>query len=96
MTISEIQCLKDNVDKIVEIETTSGERLIAKVLFVNHSEEYDEHDLLYEVVETNMPEFYASHKDCGGFVMDFEYIVSVKPFSNPDPNRITASGEARS
>jgi hypothetical protein len=89
MTESEIQCLKDNIDKTVEIETVYGERLIAKVLFVTHSEEYDEHDLLYQMVSTNLPGFYVNHKDSGGFVLDFDHIISVRP----DPNQAAANGE---
>jgi hypothetical protein len=84
MTEFEIQCLKDNIDKTVEIETTFGERLIAKVLFVTHSVEYDEHDLLYEVVSSNRPDFYARHANSGGFVLDFGEILSVKPHSDPE------------
>jgi hypothetical protein len=79
MTDSEIQCLKDNVDKLVEIETSQGEKLVAKVLFVSHSDEYDEHDLLYEFVSTSTPEFYAQFENPGGFVLDFDKILTVKP-----------------
>ena len=32
MTEIEIQCLKDNIDKAVEIETIDGERLTVRVL----------------------------------------------------------------
>jgi hypothetical protein len=71
MTESEIQCLKDNVDKLAEIETLEGEKLVAKVVFVTHCDEYDEHDLLYEMVSTNAPEFYARFETSGGSVLDF-------------------------
>ena len=81
MTEAEIQCLKDNIDKAVEIETVDGERLIARILFVTHCEEYDEHDVLYEMISSNTPEFYARHPDSGGFVLDFGRILSVKPHS---------------
>jgi hypothetical protein len=82
MTESEIQCLKDNIDKTVEIETINGERLLAKVLFVTHSEEFDEHEVLYEVVSSSTPEFYSQHESSGGFVLDFDKIQSVKPRSD--------------
>ena len=78
MTEADIQCLKDNIDKLVEIRTVENECLIAKVLFVTHDDEYDEHDVLYEVVSSNKMDFYLNHKDSGGFVLDFEKIVSVK------------------
>ncbi len=80
MTALEIQCLKDNVDKLVEIETMDGERLVAEVLLVTHCEEYDEHDLLYRVVSSNRLEFYMNFENSGGFVMDFDKILSVKPY----------------
>lgn len=80
MTECEIRCLKNNIDKIVKIETTDGEQLIARVLFVTQSEEYDEHELLYEVVSSSMPESYAHLKDAGGYVLDFDKILSVRPY----------------
>ena len=65
MTETEIQCLKDHIGKLVEIETTFGEeRLIARIVFVMHSEEYDEHDLQYQMVSTNI-KFYVLHEDAG-------------------------------
>ncbi len=81
MTESEIQCLKDNIDKAVEIQTIDGERLIAKILFVTHDQEHDEHELLYEVVSSNMIEPYAHLDNAGGYVLDFDKVLSVKPFS---------------
>jgi len=77
---SEIRFLKDSIDKLVEIKTTASERLIARVLFVTHSEEYDEHDLLYEMVSTNTPEAYGMP---GDYVLDFDKIVSVTPYVDP-------------
>jgi len=82
MTEPEIQCLKDNIDKSVEIETVDGERLIAKVLVVIHDQNYDEHEVVYKVVSSNMPEIYSQHKNSGGFVLDFDKIQSVKPYSD--------------
>ena len=76
MTESEIQFLKENIDKLVEIETIDGERLVAKVVFVLHSEEYDEHDVQYEMISTNMPETYSKNAD---YVLNFGKIVSVRP-----------------
>ncbi|MGP8252372.1 MAG: hypothetical protein ACLQHF_10080 [Terracidiphilus sp.] len=79
MTDAEIQLLKDSIDKYVQIQTVDGEYLTAKILFVTHSEEYDEHEVLCEMVSSNMAEFYNRHKDSRAFVFDFEKIVSVKP-----------------
>ena len=81
MTESEIQFLKENIDNSVEIETSDGERLIAKVLFVTCDEEHDEHDLTYQVVSANMLGSYVNSENAGGYVLDFDNIVSVKPLS---------------
>jgi len=88
MTEFEIQCLKNNVDKFIEIETSEGEKLVAKVLLVSHDDDYDEHELLYEMVSTNTPEPYARFENSGGFVLDFAHILSVKPHP-----KLGASGE---
>ena len=87
MTECEIQYLKDNIEKLVEIETTFGERLIARVVFVMHSEEYDEHDVQYQVVSTNMPEVYAK---AGDYVLDFDKIMLVRPFPDSGTNQLEA------
>ena len=78
MTDSEIQCLKASVDKLVELETTDGELIVAKVLNVFDDED-DEHELFYEVVSSSAPHFYADSQASRTFAMDFEYIFSVKP-----------------
>ena len=80
MNGSEILLLKESIDKNVEIETIDGELLVAQVLFVTHDEQYDEHDLLYRVVSSSMPERYQQHENAGGFVLDFDQIVSVRPY----------------
>jgi hypothetical protein len=90
MTKSEIQCLKDNIDKTVEMETTNGERLIAKVLLVTHGEEYDEHELLYQVVSSNMLESYLNRESAGGYVLDFDKIAFVRPFSDSRTHQLEA------
>ncbi len=89
MTGFEIQLLKDNIDKTVEIETVDGERLIARVLFVTHCEEYDEHELLYQVVSSSMLDSYLHLEDSGGYVLDFDEIVSVRP--HPESVELGAS-----
>ena len=63
MTESEIQCLRDNIDKSVEIQTIDGERLIAKVLFVTLDKDYEEHEVLYEVISSNMINSYVHLED---------------------------------
>jgi hypothetical protein len=79
MTESDIQYLKENIDKLVEIRTIDDECLIAKVLVVTHNNEYDEHDLLYEVISSNQIDSYTHLDSTGGYVLDFERIASVGP-----------------
>ena len=81
MTDVEIQCLKENIDKMVEIRTTDGEELIAKVLAVFHDVEFDEHELFYELVATNMLASYDHVQDAGGYALDFDKILSVSEHS---------------
>lgn len=79
MTESEIKCLKDNVDKLVEIETIDGELLVVKVVSVFDGPERDEHEVLYEVVSTNMLETYKNIENASGYALDFSNILSAKP-----------------
>lgn len=53
--------------------------MVAKVLCVFHCDEYEERELFYEWVSTNMPGFYAQFENPGGFVLDFEKILTVEP-----------------
>jgi len=76
---SEIQCLKENLDHLVDIETADGEFLVAKVLSVFHDEANNEHEVFFEVVSSNMP-----HKDSEsavGCALDFGNILLVRPHS---------------
>jgi hypothetical protein len=86
MTEADIQCLKVNIDKLVEIRTVDGECLIAEVLFVTNGEEYDEHDLLYKVVSSNKIDWYGQLGISGGYLLDFDEIDSVKPAPAPTPD----------
>jgi hypothetical protein len=79
MTESELQCLKNSIDKTLEIQTIDGEHLFAKVLAVFCDQEYDEHELFYELISTNMPESYQPRENAGGCALDFDKIVSAKP-----------------
>jgi len=79
MTEADIQCLRNHIDGPVEIRTIDDEYLIAKILFVAHNDEYDEHDVLYELVSSNQADWYAHHGSAGAFVLGFDRIVSVKP-----------------
>jgi hypothetical protein len=77
MTETEIPCLKDQIDKLVEIETSDGEIITARVISVFDDENYDEHELFYEVISTSMP--YENRESSGGCALDFNKILSVRP-----------------
>jgi len=79
VTPSDVQCIKNNIDKLVEIRTVSGECLVARILFVTHDEDCDEHEVLYQVVSSNQLDQYHHLETSGGYVLDFEETVSVKP-----------------
>lgn len=79
MTEADIQCLKDSIEKLVEIRTVDDECLVAKVLFVTDDEEYDDHAVLYEVISSNTIGSYHLLDSDTGYVLDFKKIVSVKP-----------------
>jgi len=81
VTEYEIQCLKESIDKTVDLEISDGERLVAKVLFVLCDEEYDEHELIYQVVTSSQRESYSNLENAGGHVLDFDKIASVRPLS---------------
>jgi hypothetical protein len=42
--------------------------------------ECDEHELFYELISTNMPESYKRTENAAGYALDFERIVSAKPW----------------
>jgi len=81
MTQVEIQCLKENVGKTVEIGTSDGELVVAKILAVFLDSDFDEHELFYELISTNMPDAYRHLGGTGGYALDFEKIVLVRPSS---------------
>jgi hypothetical protein len=41
--------------------------------------EYDEHELLYEVVSSNMGDTYHHRETSGGYLLDFNEIATVRP-----------------
>lgn len=79
MTEADIQCLKDNIDKLVEIRTVDDECLIAKIQIVTDDYEYNVHDVMYEVISSNQIGSYTRLENSGGYLLDFVEIVSVKP-----------------
>lgn len=76
MTESDLAYLKSRVDKLVSIETTTGEHLIAKVISVFYGE--DSPDLFYKLVSTSTPHAYSENKNVGGYSLPLSEIISVK------------------
>jgi hypothetical protein len=89
MTEADIQCLKDNIDKLVEIRTVDAECLIAKIQIVTDDDEYHVHDVMYEVISSNQIDTYAHLENSGGYLLDFVEIVSVKPIPQPQVVSLT-------
>ena len=85
MTESEIQCLKENINKVVQIETIDAELIVAKVISVFDDQSEDEHELFFELITSNAADFYARFKNSGGFALDFENILSVSPHMDDPP-----------
>ena len=76
MTDADLACLKSNVNKLVEIDTTDGEHFVAKVLWVFDSE--TEPDVFYDLISTNKPERYVRRDENVGYSMLLAQIASVK------------------
>jgi hypothetical protein len=77
MEDAEIQCLKDSIDRLVEIQTRDGEHLIAKVISVFDGE--DKPNIFYQVISSSTMEWYKSYPLSDAFSLDFDRIVSVRP-----------------
>ena len=86
MTSTDIQCLKDNVDKLVEIRTIHDECLIAQVQIVTDDDELHVHDVMYKVVSSNQIESYPKLEAAGGYLLDFVEIVSAEPVASLTTN----------
>ena len=78
MTDDQVRLLKESVDKHVEIKTTFGERLIAKIQIVTDDSELNMHDVMYTVVSSNMIHEYTGPENLNGYLLDFVEIASVK------------------
>jgi hypothetical protein len=77
VTEADLVCLKANIGKIVEIETTDGERLLAEVVSVFDLE--DDPDVFYELVSTSRPDLYPRGPDRSiGYSLPLRNILSVR------------------
>lgn len=76
MTKADLVCLKSNIGKIVEIETTDGARHLVRVVSVFDAEE--DPDMFYELVSTSRPDLYPRIAEECGYSLPLENIVSVR------------------
>ena len=75
MTQAEIDCLKANVGRVVEIETQQGERLLIKPISVFDQE--SDPDVFFWDVTKNPTMLDSEHSK--GYALPLSDIVSVKP-----------------
>ena len=77
MTQSDLECLKTHIDKVIEIETQAGERLLISVISVFDHESNP--DVFFYDVTSN------PHKQdldrCAGWALQLDEIVSVKEYA---------------
>ena len=78
MTSSDLECLKSNVDQVVEIETLKGEHLLAQVISV-FNRESDPDVFLFDLTsDLNEPDSQRTH----GFSLPLHEIASVRKHAN--------------
>jgi len=76
MTDSELSLLKTSIDQIVELETTAGERHLARVLFV--FDEGETPDVFYLKVACGPDGEYVAEENTGHSVL-LSDIAAVRP-----------------
>jgi len=77
MTQSDIEFLKTNIDKIVEIETLKGERLPIKVIFV-FDQESDPDIFFWDVTSDPLK---PTSEHAKGYGLPLEQIISVSKYT---------------
>ena len=76
MSDANIETLKANIDKKVQITTSSGEEMVVKVISVFDQD--SDADMFFELVATSQPRLYARKEKVGGYSITLNQIVSVK------------------
>ncbi|MGP8174221.1 MAG: hypothetical protein ACLP7O_06690 [Terracidiphilus sp.] len=76
MNQSDLECLKANVDQIVEIETRKGEHLLIKVLYV-FDQESDPDVFFYDVTSDPLKQ---DSEQSEGYGLPLQEIVSVRKY----------------
>ena len=77
MTDTELSLLKASIDKVVDLETTAGDRHLAQILFV--FEDGDTPDVFYLVVATGPDGQFAQQESSGRSLLLSE-IADVRPY----------------
>lgn len=76
MEKTNVEILKLNIDKRVEITTVNGEQMVAKLISV-FAEESDP-DIFFELVSTSHPQLYPQKENLGGYSLPIAEIASVR------------------
>jgi hypothetical protein len=82
VTHSDLECLKANIDRVVEIETRGGEHFLAKVISVFDQE--SDPDLFYWDVTANPHMQDSEHSQ--GYSIQLDEIAAVRKF-DPEGGR---------
>jgi hypothetical protein len=87
MTERDLQVLKENDGKQVEIRCKDGEIIVAKVTFLSESEG----DVICDLISTNRPK---PHPAGSAISVLFEHIEAVRTHTAPPPGAAPQSGYA--
>jgi small nuclear ribonucleoprotein (snRNP)-like protein len=77
MTETDLQMLKQNIDKNVRIVCRNGEIVVAKVHLVNEEDE----DVIYDLVSTSNESQYEKHDEQPAYLIRFGEIERVEPIA---------------
>jgi len=75
MTDTDLQLLKNSVDKVVRIVCYDGESMLAKV----HSVSDEDEDLIYDLISTSKESQYEKHDEQPAYLIRFQDIEHVEP-----------------
>jgi small nuclear ribonucleoprotein (snRNP)-like protein len=79
VTESDLQVLKESIDKLVKITCSDGEILLAKVHAVSDEDE----DVVYELVATTKESHYEKRDEQPAYLIAFRDIERVESFRGP-------------
>ncbi len=74
MTTSDLDLLKNRIDRVVRIDCIDGEVLFAKPLVVTEEDE----DIIFDLISTNRPDKYEKLDIQPAYMLRFEHIAHVE------------------